>query len=91
MKKDARFYFANLGADVARCISSLQANHNERYRDSLDRAYHTLAFLREINRPEVYEEGLLLLRGLEQARTERTLPVFKREVTQLITEYSPIL
>jgi hypothetical protein len=69
MTRDARFYFANLGADVARCISALRAGDEARYEDSLERAYGTLNHLRTAHRPEAYEEGLLMLRGLSLART----------------------
>ena len=64
----ARFYFANLGADVARCISAAQRGDMERYYDSLERAYTTLEYVRKEHRPEAYEEGLLMSRALEYAR-----------------------
>lgn len=66
MTRDARFYFANLGADVARCLRAAEDGNEKRYADSLDRAYHTLNYLR--NHPEAHEEGLLLLRGLAFAK-----------------------
>lgn len=55
MKMDARFYFANLGADVARCVAAAQKGNEQRYKDSLDRGYRTLDFLRRAQRPEAYE------------------------------------
>lgn len=90
MKKDARFYFANLGADVARCVAAADVVDTRRYEESLDRAYRTLSFLRAAERPEAYEEGLLLLCGLERARSDKTLPTFNDNVNRLIAEYSPI-
>ncbi len=89
MNKDARFYFANLGADVARCIKAAQANNEERYENSLVRAQTTLAHLRHAHRPEAYEEGLLLLRGLEYARQENGLRAFEAQLTNLISAYAP--
>lgn len=91
MKLDARFYFANLGADVARCIAAAEIDDETRYQDSLDRAYHTLTYLRTANRPEAYEEGMLLLRGLEKSRFAKTLPAFKKHTNSLISEYSMTL
>ncbi|OYV63003.1 MAG: hypothetical protein B7X03_03470, partial [Parcubacteria group bacterium 21-58-10] len=38
------------------------------YDDSLARAYRTLEGLHKAARPEAYEEGLLMLRGLDLAR-----------------------
>ena len=69
MTRDAKFYFANLGADVSRCLRAADDGNEDRYNDSLDRAYHTLDYLR--NRPEVHEEGLLLLRGLAFAKDSK--------------------
>ena len=91
MIKDARFYFANLGADVMRCVSASEAGNQSRYDDSLKRAYHTLAFLRSVERPEAYEEGLLLLRGLEHARNDGALPAFAESLNTLIAQYSPLV
>lgn len=68
MKRDAVFYFANLGADVFRCIRAARDSNEGRYIESLARAHRTLEYLREAKRPEAYEEGLLMLRGLELAR-----------------------
>ncbi|MEK7155708.1 MAG: hypothetical protein AAB734_02415 [Patescibacteria group bacterium] len=89
MKRDAAFYFANLGADISRCISAAQHNDSESYDDSIDAAYRTLAYI--TNRPEAYEEGLLLLRGLEYAREENRLSEFNDQLNELITEYSPLV
>ena len=88
MKRDAAFYFANLGADISRCVSAAQVNDNESYDDSIDAAYHTLAHITD--RPEAYEEGLLLLRALEYARRDHALPIFSKNLNALIEEYSPL-
>ncbi len=90
MKRDARFYFANLGADVSRCIAAALENNEERYRDSLEMAHRTLEYLRNAGRLEVYEEGLLLLRALEYARRDHTLPAFNKDLDALMEEYSPL-
>lgn len=89
MKKDAQFYFANLGVDVGRCVSALQKGNNERYEDHLAEAYRTLEFLRDAGRSEAYEEGLLLLRALEYAREDNKLSEFNDQLNELIAEYSP--
>lgn len=85
MNKDARFYFANLGADVARCIKAAQIGNEKRYDESLNRARMTLRRLRDTQRPEAYEEGLLLLRGLSLARAAGTLTKFDTSVVALVT------
>mgnify|MGYP001607333747 FL=1 len=90
MNKDARFYFANLGADIARCVAATERGDTQRYEDSLDRAYQTLSHLRAAKRPEAYEEGTLLLSGLEIARREKNLTNYSLAVNQLIAEYSSI-
>ena len=90
MKKDARFYFANLGADVARCVQAAQNTDTKRYDDALNRARRTLGFLREASRPEAYEEGLLLLRGLEYARRDGMLAPFLLNVQSITTHFSPL-
>ncbi len=88
---DAKFYFANLGADVARCVKAAEADDETRYQDSLVRAQKTLALLREANRPEAYEEGLLLLSGLEYAREDGTLESFRSNVNDLTASFSPLV
>ncbi len=90
MKKDARFYFANLGVDVARCVSASLKRNDERYEDHIAEAYRTLAFLHGAQNPAAYEEGLLLLRGLEYAREDNKLSEFNNQVNELIAEYSPL-
>ena len=84
---DAKFYFANLGADVTRCVSALQSGNIARYEDSLARARKTLSHLRETDRPEAYEEGLLLLSGLEYARQDNKLESFRSNVNALTASF----
>ncbi len=86
---DAKFYFANLGADVTRCIKAAERGDEGRYEDSLERAHKTLAHLRASHRPEAYEEGLLLLSGLEYARKDGTLELFQSNVNALSATFSP--
>ncbi len=87
MNHDARFYFANLGADVARCIGAAESNDEEDYSDSLSRAYDTLDWLQE--QPRAFEEGLLMIRGLEEARRANRLPIFRQQLNNLIAEFVP--
>lgn len=87
---DAKFIFANLGADVARCVSALQSGNSARYEDSFARSQKTLALLREAKRPEAYEEGLLLLSGLEYARQDGKLESFQANVNTLTAPLSPL-
>jgi hypothetical protein len=89
--KDARFYFANLGVDVARCVSAAELGDNERFNESLKHARRTLSFLRYADRPEAYEEGLLLMRALEYARIENRLKKFNQDLNSLIAQYAPVL
>lgn len=89
MTRDASFYFANLGADVSRCVRALESGDEARYQDSLARAQKTCAALRGAKRPEAYEESLLLLRGLELARrSPSSLTAFNHALTSLITPFS---
>jgi hypothetical protein len=89
MTHDAVFYFANLGADVTRCVSASKQVNEARYEDSLSRAYRTLADLRKAARPEAYEEGLLMLRGLALARaTPETLSAFQAALDHLVGSFS---
>ena len=88
MTRDAAFYFANLGADVSRCASAAKQGNESRYNDSLARAYRTLEQLHETARPEAYEEGLLMLRGLDLARTvPESLDSFKTSLDSLISSF----
>ena len=90
MNKDARFYFANLGVDVGRCVSAAQKGDGERYETHLEEAYKTLEFLRGAQRPEAYEEGQLLIRALEYAKEDNNLSEFNDQLDKLIAEYSPL-
>ena len=84
MNRDARFYFANLGADITRCIRAAKDGNETRYDESRARARNTLASIRRANRPEAYEEGLLLLRALEYAKEDGNLPTFNDQVNALV-------
>ena len=89
MTRGAAFYFANLGADVSRCITASRQGDEARYKDSLSRAYRTLEDLHKAERPEAYEEGLLMLRGLALARaTPETLESFQISLDSLIGAFS---
>lgn len=89
MTRGAAFYFANLGADVSRCITAARQGNEGRYEDSLARAYCTLEELHKTKRPEAYEEGLLMLRGLALARTTpETLASFQSSLNSLIGVFS---
>jgi hypothetical protein len=89
MTHDAAFYFANLGADVSRCITASREGNEARYEDSLSRAYRTLEALRGTARPEAYEEGLLMLRGLALAsESPSSLASFETSLNSLIAPFS---
>ena len=89
MTSEATFYFANLGADVTRCIHAAKNNNWSRYQESLDRAYRTVANIRTAHRPEAYEEALLMLRGLTFAcTTPETLSSFQSSIDSLIGAFS---
>ena len=80
----APFYFANLGADVLRCALAAESDNMTEYESSHERARSTLRRVERESRPEAYEEGLLLLRGLECARETSTLPAFRAHLNELI-------
>lgn len=84
----ARFYFANLGADVMRCVLAAEHNDQSNYDSSLDRAHKTLAYIHDAGRPEAYEEGLLLLRALEYARASNELGSFRGNLNRLISSFT---
>ncbi len=89
MMRDAAFYFANLGADVSRCITASKQGDETRYEDSLSRAYRTLEDLHKAARPEAYEEGLLMLRGLALAsETPESLASFQISLDSLISVFA---
>lgn len=88
MTHDAAFYFANLAADVSRCITAAKEGNEARYADSLARAYRTLEELHKTARPEAYEEGLLMLRGLALSRrTPETLSSFQSSLDSLTSAF----
>lgn len=82
--KSVNFYFANLGADVIRCIKAAKDNNNLRYESSLARAYQTLQYIRKTKHYTSYEEGLLLLRGLVLARADGRLTSYESRVNTTI-------
>jgi hypothetical protein len=85
MMHSATFYFANLGADIARCAAAAEQGDESRYGASLVRARQTLKALHATGRPEAYEEGLLMLRGLALARESPTaLTRFRTALDALI-------
>lgn len=89
MTQNAAFYFANLGADVTRCVSAAKQGNETRYNDSLARAYRTLEDLHKTARLEAYEEGLLMLRGLDLARaTPEALASFQTSLDPIIGVFS---
>lgn len=89
MTRDAAFYFANLGADVSRCITASKQGDETRYGDSLARAYRTLENLHSTKRHEAYEEGLLMLRGLDLARTTpESLASFQTSLDSLVSVFA---
>lgn len=90
IERDARFYFANLASDVVRSARAGLAHQDARYTDSRMRAQKTLTYLRHAARPEAYEEGLLLMRGLDYARQEGRLELFSKQVDKLVETLSPL-
>ncbi|HEY4487664.1 MAG TPA: hypothetical protein VI483_02770 [Candidatus Paceibacterota bacterium] len=90
MTLDARFYFANLGADVARCISAARADDDVRYQRSSARARATIGHLRNAHRPGAYEEALLLMRGLVYARESGNLETFESQLNKIIGAFAPV-
>jgi len=85
MKKDAKFYFANLCADALRCVAAAERDDEKRYISSLSRARRTLRFLRHSNRPEAYEEGQLLISGLKIAHAGDRLEIYSQQLNKLTT------
>lgn len=85
------FYFANLGADVLRCALAAENSREDEYRSSMERAHRTLRHIEKEGRSEAYEEGLLLLRGLEYAREAGSLVAFRKDVNYLIEPFSIVL
>lgn len=87
-KGKAGFYFANLGADVLRSALAAENSREAEYELSLERVYRTLRLIEKENRPEAFEEGLLLLRGLEYAREAGALAEFRENVNELIEPFA---
>ena len=83
-ERSARFYFANLAADVMRCVNAAERQDESRYQSSLARARTTLRHLQPIR--GAYEEGLLLLRALAFAKEEHALAPFAQNVNRLTLE-----
>ncbi|MGB4076201.1 MAG: hypothetical protein WBK28_00660 [Minisyncoccia bacterium] len=90
-ERSERFYFANLTADVARCVHAAQKGDEDAYQQSLLRAYRTLQYLRPLKNRSAYEEGLLLVRGLFFAKEAGTLETFSVRVNMLGAEFSPLI
>ena len=88
IRKQAQFYFANLGADILRCARAAETGQEKEYASSLERARKTLRLIEKENRPEAYEEGLLLLRALEYARATSTLPAFRENLNATIEPFA---
>ncbi len=84
MVDKASFYFANLGADVMRCALAVESESENEYQSSLKRAHSTLRRVQAEGRPEAYEEGLLLLRALEFARSTMNTPAFREQLNSII-------
>jgi hypothetical protein len=83
MKRDAAFYFANLCADVARCLLAYKNNDTERYLASRARARKTLSFLRDTGRHEAYEEGLLLYNALVYVKSDGSIESLHKNLNTL--------
>ncbi len=81
MTRNATFYFGNLGADIIRAARATDAAYDA----SMQRVARTLQLLRTCDRPEAYDEGLLMERALVLAREEGTQDVLERTVNSLIT------
>lgn len=88
IERNARFYFANLLADVARCVGAREAHNELRYQDSLARAHKTLGLLRKAGRPEAYEEGILLCRALDLSGDD-IIYGFKKNLSALSLQFAP--
>ena len=86
MNRDATFYFANLGADIVRCVHA--SDDPARYEAAFGRASRTLDELKRSGRAAAYEEGLLLTSALEYARSEGRLTRFESDVNHLIEPFA---
>lgn len=90
IERNARFYFANLLADIARCVGAREMHNELRYQDSFARARKTLGLLRKSGRPEAYEEGILLCRALKLSDDD-TISGFKKNLSALSLQFTPRL
>lgn len=87
MKRDARFYFMNLCADVARSAAAAERGDGNALANSRARTEKTLRYLRGEKNPAAYEEGLLLVRGFELARAAGTLGAFRANLGALVRPF----
>lgn len=85
-----KFYFANLGADIARCISALHNNNIDRYNQTFHHAQQTLKKLSVNKNSSAYKEGVLLLEGFNLAREKDMLPLFNKRLNVLIAQVSSV-
>ncbi|MBU6323136.1 MAG: hypothetical protein KGI41_02410 [Patescibacteria group bacterium] len=88
MNRDARFYFMNLCADVARSTAAAERGDENALINSRARIGKTLEYLRREKNPAAYEEGLLLVRGFELARASGALPSFGSNMSVLMRPLS---
>lgn len=84
-----KLLFANLCADVSRCIKAAQHNDDQQYADSLARGYKTAEAVHKTGNIGAYEESLLFLRGLEHARTSGRLSDFLAHTNILASQHAP--
>jgi len=82
--KNARFYFANLGADVMRCVVAIKEEDEDKYANSLDRAHSTLALLETTDAPGAHEEGKLLLEALRCAKNYKRMDEFSQNLNKTV-------
>ena len=85
MTRNATFYFLNLVSDMMRSADTASDNNSERLQESLKRARSTLAHLRNVRRPEAYEEGLMLYRGFKHAHEQGNLEAYKNNLSRIST------
>jgi len=87
----AQFYFANLGADVIRCVSAAKQENEDLYHESYQRAEHTLSFLKEAGDQSAYKEGMLMLNGLEVSRQSDSLDAYATQVNNIIATHAAVM
>lgn len=86
-EESARFYFANLAADVTRMAKAVEEGNTKRYDELLKHARATLAHLRTTNRHEAYEEGLLMLRAVPLSE-KSDLPRLRSYLDTLVASFT---